>query len=179
MSMEKALAQLRQETLDESMLFYVKPNKARMYHIFYQSRGTPMRCLCGSYTLTIADVQFRKKNGVLESVDTIMENIPVKVKVPTEEVNAECQHRHESTLELLVKLKKEKLQDELRKMGDDIVDIVRDQVWMYALTLDTEEIHHIVNALEDVVDAQKMRTLQRLKPVEIKALFKSMGGGEP
>jgi CTP synthase (UTP-ammonia lyase) len=161
MSMKKALEELRQETLSEMGVFYAKPTGSKIDHIFYllePDTEDTIRCRCGSYAVTLAT------------------NQSLRASMDKWGVSKKCLHRHEAEVEKRTLVKKAKLRSDLRKMGEDIVDIVRENVWMLALTLDTEEIHHIVNAIGDIVDAQKMRTLQRFKPEETKALFKSMGG---
>ena len=191
MSGIEVLERLRQEAIDEVAPFYVKHGNARLYHVFWMSSGVPITCLCGKYTLSSDDsTQDKEKIHQYLGAKTVVKTnptlrLPVMAIVPPEEVAKACLRRHDHLIDLKVEAKRESLKAELRKIGDDLEEIIGDHVFLAIHTLDTEPLHRLADVIGLlVVDAEIMRMLKKHRPAETETLLKGLetekkGGNSP
>ena len=176
-----ALEQLRQEAIDEVNPFYVKHGKARLYHVFWMSSGVPMTCLCGKYTLSSDDsTQDKEKIHQYLGAKTVVKTnptlrLPVMATVPPEEVTKACLRRHNHLIDLKFEASKTALQTDIKKIGDDLEEILNEYTFLAIHTLDTEILHKLVEVVGLVVDAENMRALKKYRPTETEALLKGIG----
>jgi len=173
MPMSEIDKKLRQEILDELSPLYMKPRPNSKFHIFYTG-STPMKCRCGHYTIK-NDSDFEHNGKIYPAA--MRGGVGPEIRAtspPNREVANACLVRHEHEVRRRTEAKRFGLQKDIEKIGSDLQEIIGEYIFVAVHTVDIDMLDRLRINVGNLVDAEVLRTLRRLRPKELEALKNSI-----